>query len=86
VIVHYNGTSWSSVTSPPSQGLVSVWAASASDAWAVGYGGAIVHYNGTSWSNVTSGTTQDLFGVWGSSGSDLWAVGTAGLLHGVAAR
>lgn len=85
-IVHYNGTSWSSVSSPTSQGLVSVWAASASDVWAVGYSGAIVHYNGTSWSNVPSGTTQDLFGIWGSSGTDMWAVGTAGLLHGVAAR
>ena len=82
-ILHYNGTSWSSVSSGTTQDLYSVWGTSASDVWAVGGGGTILHYNGTSWSSVSSGTTLSLYSVWGSSPSNVWAVGDGGtILHG----
>jgi len=80
-ILHYNGTSWSSVESPTPFLLIGVWGSSASDVWAVSYGGTIIHYNGTSWSTVPSGTTVELFDVWGSSKSDVWAAGSGTLLH-----
>jgi len=71
---------WSSI---PTDTLRGIWGTSASDVWAVGYGGAIRHYNGTIWSGFSSGTTQALVGVWGTSASDIWAVGGASgsILH-----
>ncbi len=76
-IVHYNGTSWSNVSSGTTEPLVGVWGASASNVWAVGgYNGTILHYNGTSWSSVLErGRPGIFFGVWGGSASDVWTVG-----------
>jgi hypothetical protein len=83
-ILHFNGTTWSSVSSGTTQDLIGVWGTFASDVWAVGTtNGTILHYNGTSWSSIASGTTQFLAGVWGTSSSDVWAVGGGGtILHG----
>ena len=76
LIEHWNGTSWSIVTSPnggttQDNELYGVTCTSASQCWAVGLysnGSAdqtlIEHWNGTSWSIVTSpngSTTQDNF-------------------------
>src|SRR5450756_862168 len=73
---------WSSVSSGTTWGLPGVWGTSASDVWAVSYGGTILHYNGTSWSSVSIGTTPNLGGIWGTSASDVWAVGLGGaILH-----
>ena len=47
---------------------------SATDVFAVGFGGTILHYDGATWSAMTSGVTGPLEGVWGSSGSDVFAV------------
>jgi hypothetical protein len=89
-ILHYSGTSWSSISiGTPitiNPRFLSVWGSSSSDVWAVGYDGngfgSIVHYDGTSWSRVSIGTTQPLSHVWGASASDVWAVGSAGtILH-----
>src|SRR5438445_6990310 len=82
-ILHYNGTSWSSVSIGTMHTLRSVWGTSASDVWAVGYfyngvsySGSIFHYNGTSWSRIM-GTISipALNSIWGTSASDVWAVG-----------
>src|SRR5438876_3458348 len=59
-ILHYNGTSWSSVSSGTTQNLYGVWGTSASDVWAVGDNGASVQYNGTSWPSGPSGRTHTL--------------------------
>jgi hypothetical protein len=89
LIVHWNGTGWSTVPSP-SPGtygwLRSVSALSASDVWAVGthhVNGSqltlIVHWNGSAWSVVPSPNdgpfTQELFRVRALSADDVWAVG-----------
>ena len=67
---------------PQGNAYLSVWANSATDAWAVGPVGTIARYNGTSWSVVSSGVTTTLRSVWGSSPSDRWAVGDGGtILH-----
>ncbi len=86
---HYNGTSWS-VVSSPNQGtsfneLYGVSCNSSSDCWAVGYyietnrQTLTEHYDGTSWSIVTSadqsGDDNYLTGVTCTSSSDCWAVG-----------
>jgi len=89
LIEHYNGESWSIVTSPTPTGggaLSAVTVISASNIWAMGHmgfwrgGNLIEHYNGTTWSIVQSpqGTDSFLTGVSGTSANDVWAVGSVG--------
>ena len=88
--LHWNGTSWSVVSSPnASTGFNSLAAAamvSANDVWAVGrflsatgVGQTLIEqWNGTSWSVVASpnvGTDNGLKGVAIVSATDIWAVG-----------
>jgi uncharacterized repeat protein (TIGR01451 family) len=81
-IMHYNGTTWSTMSSATTSYLSGVWGSSDSDVFAVGTYGAIVHYDGAAWSAMDSGTTEGLSGVWGSSGGDVFAVGGPGtILH-----
>jgi hypothetical protein len=79
-IIHWNGTDWSTVTSPTTVNLYSVFMVSASDGWAVGSAGTIIRWDGASWTNVTSPTTLGLFSVFMVSASDGWAVGVFGTI------
>ncbi len=83
-ILHFDGTSWSSVFTDSMSTFGSLWANSPTDAWAVGYYpgpnsmlvGSIAHWNGVAWGDVTDAPpTNQLFAVWGSSASDVWVVG-----------
>jgi hypothetical protein len=93
LIEHWDGLAWSIVPSPvlpqpvANQGaqLYSVTAASASDAWAVGYIGTgthhnlILHWDGTSWTRVPAprnGSLSVLSSVSAISATKVWAVGT----------
>ena len=59
-----------------------IWAASATEVFAVGACGTIRHFDGSSWDLQTSGTTQRLWQVWGRSLNDVFAVGDSGtVLH-----
>ncbi len=58
--------------------LHDVYATSASDAWAVGYSGAILHFDGTAWSIAKSPTRNTLYGIAGRSASEILAVGELG--------
>jgi len=81
-ILHYDGTSWTSMSNATTERLWSVWGSSSTDVLAVGDSGTILHYDGTSWSSMSSGTTTSLLGVWGSSSTDVFAVGSSGtILH-----
>jgi hypothetical protein len=87
LIEHWNGTSWSVVSSPNPSGafsqLRSVTAVSSADVWAVGYDSTtsdftlIEHWNGSSWSIVSSPNqgSDQLNGVAAISSGDVWAVG-----------
>ena len=82
IILHYDGSSWTSMTVPPTEGLYDIWGNSSNDVYAVGSDGTIVHYDGTSWTTMTSGTTRTLFSIWGSSCNDVFVVGGSGkILH-----
>jgi len=82
-IQHYDGTSWTGVSTPVTGAtLVSVTALSASDVWAVGYtatSGLVMHYDGTSWTvsvlPAPSGGTWQLSEVSADSPADVWAAG-----------
>ena len=59
-ILHYDGSSWSAMSSGTADGLMGVWGSSGSNVFAVGSGGTIRHYDGSSWSAMSSGTTNAL--------------------------
>jgi hypothetical protein len=86
LIDHWDGTSWSAVTSPNTSSAVdnilsAVTCASTTDCWAVGssdnYGQALIErWDGTSWSIVTLPQTGEILtAVTCLSASDCWAAG-----------
>lgn len=94
LILHWDGTSWSHVTSPKRGvfgGLLGVDTRSANDAWAVGIGyptarrnfSLILQWDGTRWSRVGTPVGKALRRVSASSATDAWTVGvrSAQFLH-----
>jgi hypothetical protein len=84
VALHWDGSSWSQVTTPDPGGdsvLTDVSAVSGSDVWALGGGGGgsfALHWNGTSWTVVPlpdPGGAQ-FTDVTAVSASSVWAVGS----------
>ena len=91
VILHWNGTAWKRMPSPPGAkvgALNGVAATSTSNVWAVGCSGhcfgpmattttMIAHWNGTAWRYVASPRTGDsvLTAVTATSTRNAWAVG-----------
>jgi len=69
---------WCQESSGLSTTLHGVWAASSTDAFAVGDGGAILRRINGAWTRMTSNTTSNLKSVWGTSSSNVWAVGQGG--------
>jgi len=86
-MLHWNGSTWTSVPSGTGSYLYGVWGSGASDVWAVGFAAAttsfrtVLHWNGSAWSScLWSSTLKPLRGVWGSGASDVWAVGDWGTI------
>ncbi len=91
VIEEWNGSSWKNMKVPSfgagitSEALSGVWAASASDVWAVGYEvdasgqtAQLLHWNGKSWkADTLTGLPANsvLSAISGVSSSDIWSVG-----------
>lgn len=81
-IAHFDGTRWT-----PAKGtrrsLAAVWAASPTDAWAVG--SEVTHWDGRSWSAVelpgANPGSIPLRGVWSSGPDDVWVVGGRKTMH-----
>ena len=81
-IVHYDGETWSPMTSGTTARLYGVWGTSSTDVYVVGHDGTILHYDGEMWNSMTSGTSSGLLAVWGTSSSEVYAVGANGtVLH-----
>jgi hypothetical protein len=62
LVEHWDGSSWSAVTSPPADYLAGVVALSASDAWIVGDDAAKTlaqHWDGAAWSTVPAPNAND---------------------------
>jgi len=86
LIEHWNGTTWSVVSNPSTQGLSGVTALTSNNVWAVG-GSQVLHWNGSKWSIVPSpqgvnGGYNQLYAVTALSASDIWAVGTRTVFTG----
>lgn len=71
---------WQPVTSGSTENLRAIWAANATNLWAVGDNGTILKGDGSSWTAQTSGSTQHLRAVWGTSATSVWAVGDGGVI------
>jgi hypothetical protein len=81
LIVHSDGGSWGTVTSPTMNDLNAIWGCSASNIWAAGAGGTLLHYDGSAWTAVSVPSTADLNGVHGIQ-NDVWVTGAQGtILH-----
>lgn len=80
-ILHYDGSSWVSMSSGSAGALYAVWGIAANKVYAVGDDGTILQYDGSAWSTSPSPTTVRLTGVWGSAAADVYAVGYGALLH-----
>jgi plastocyanin len=94
MIVHYNGTSWSTFASPnrvanTANLLLDVDATSSTQAWAVGFANGTegferiaLKWNGTTWtlSQAANGAGK-LFAVASVSSGDVWAAGATGLIQ-----
>lgn len=74
LIMHFDGTAWTTTTGVTTKDLTAVWASSATDVWAVGTTGTVLRYNGTNWTVGTAGTAN-LKGVFGTGPTDVWAAG-----------
>lgn len=71
---------WQPQSSGTTQNLRAIWAANATNIWAVGDNGTILKGDGSTWTAQTSGTIQHLRAVWGTSTTNLWAVGDGGTI------
>jgi hypothetical protein len=95
-ILHYDGTSWSSMASDTTANLESIWGTSNSSIYAVGwsyddtYTGHILRYNGASWSTLKTIPDVKFYAVGGTysyvcaSGTDKYDQGVIYLKEGSA--
>ena len=82
-IQHFDGTSWTDLTSNASSPLLSVWGSSASDIYAGGFAGTLVHStDGVTFSSVPSTGigVEPISAIWGTSSTDVW-VGATFVYH-----
>ncbi|MFC1591428.1 DUF4372 domain-containing protein [Thermodesulfobacteriota bacterium] len=79
-ILHYDGSSWSSVESPTDYDLNAIAGNSASDIYAVGERGIVLHFNGEYWSTNTLGSTLDLVALQAIPPADFYAVDAEGTI------
>ena len=79
---HFDGVSWTKVSSGTSSSIVSFWSPGDGDntLYACGHGGYIGRNTGSKWSTMASGTTAKLFGL-GQFGDDIFACGEGGALR-----
>ncbi|RJR32759.1 MAG: hypothetical protein C4567_17965 [Deltaproteobacteria bacterium] len=85
IILHYDGTSWTSTPAPEGAvGLRDIWGSSGNDVFAIGNNwktdkGIILHYDGISWSlmdhPIDIGDHGYTKAIWGSAGNDVF-IGT----------
>lgn len=82
VVLHYDGSKWTTVKRSRNHSLNALWANSGNDIFAVGT--MVLHYDGSMWTSTSAptwdGMTIDLEGVWGVSDSCVFAVGNEGVV------
>ncbi len=79
-IIHYDGQTWSAMSSGTTSSLTAIWGSGPSDVYAAGLRGALLHYDGAAWTPQDSGTDNDLHALWGSGPDEVVAVGAKGTI------
>ena len=78
IILHWDGSGWTSFSSPTSGYLRDIDMVSATDGWIVGDYGLILRFDGTHWNVFPSPVRGDLNSIRMTSATDGWAVGIYG--------
>ena len=81
-IFHFDGVTWTKMSSGTKNSFYAISGSSKTRAWAVGDFGTILQWNGQKWAADQSNTTTALYAVWASGDNDVWAVGIGGVDHG----
>ncbi len=80
-IIKWNGTSWSSFTSPSSsRNMTALSMVSSTLGWAAADTGNILKWDGSSWTIVVTPVTTNLSGIAMTSTTNGWAVGSGGVI------
>jgi len=79
-IYRFDGSTWTSMTSPTDKELNDVEVVNAATAFAVGKDGRALQLVGGTWISHTGFTNDDLFGVWSASASEAYVVGEHGTI------
>lgn len=83
-ILHYDGSSWITMSHPETDWLMDVWGTSSTDVYAVGgysNDGLILHYNGLSWTEMTNPSEGHISFLWGNGADDIYAVSYSNIYH-----
>lgn len=82
VVLRYNGTTWTRMTTPTTAQLTDVWGSGASDVYATTASGQLIRFNGSAWSLVSAVQAPGaLWGVWGTAANNVYAVGDGGMVY-----
>jgi hypothetical protein len=82
VVLRYNGTAWTRMTTGTTAQLNDVWGSGASDVYAATATGRLLRFNGTAWSFVAGVQAPGaLRSVWGSASNNVYAVGDGGIMY-----
>lgn len=76
-ILHWDGSSWTSVVSRSDITLTAIGGSGPADLWAVGealgtYTGVVLHWDGTTWQTRPETVSQRPTALWASGASDVW--------------
>ncbi len=81
VVLRYNGTAWTRMTTGTTDPLNDVWGSGPSDVYAATSTGRLLRFNGTAWSFVSGVQVPGaLRSVWGSAANNVYAVGDGGMM------
>jgi hypothetical protein len=74
VAMHYDGTAWTAVTIPDTQGVLDIAVTSPTDVWAIGFDGTVLHWNGATWTSATNLPYAHV--ITATSATDVWVGAT----------
>jgi hypothetical protein len=76
----WDGTTWASVSAPPSFYTRAIGGTSPEDLWVVGAAGTAAHFDGVNWTVHDVGAEVELADVVALSPNDVWVAGGAGVV------
>jgi len=89
VLVHWNGSTWTAVSSGTTAKLSGLRGAASNDVWAAGINQTpnitdrevVIHWNGTSWAAAPKPAGALLSAIWGRATDDLWGTSNQSAFH-----